>query len=454
MNSRKNGLKLGLNSAVSRRNFNFSTDARIEALKQIRLKKRSEKKMYWGVNAYNEWREERLRTFNYDYAIYMADLKNLETLEKENFEYAMVRFIPEVTKSKGKGPYPGRTLYQLCTSIQKYLNVNKIPWKIVKGNELEDVKIVLDNVMKERAVKNIGMVKKQANVIMYEYENELWSKGLLGESDPDTLHNTVLFLIGINCILRAGDEHYYLRRDMPDKDSQLQFKVNSKGQRCLVYTEDTVTKANDGGLKNMKSDRKIVWVCPSSDVTRCPVRLVEKYIKLCPDNYFQKPNFYLQSLQKPTPSKWYASQVVGQNTLGKVIKTMLHDARIDGYFTGHSLRRSGTTRLFQAGVERKIIKEITGHKSDAVDCYAITSDEQKQQISEIIAKEPSIEENVPKSVETSNVKSPSLCVDHDGEKSNYNLNASNVGEMITNILDKTTSKGKTVIKLEIEITHD
>ena len=132
---------------------------------------------------------------------------------------------------------------------------------------------------------------------------------------------------------------------MPEKCSQLQFKRNSAGQKCLVYTEDTVTKANDGGLKNMKSDRKIVWVYPSKNVNRCPVRLVQKYINLCP-NYHKKANFYLKSLQKPRINQWYAGQVVGQNTLGKVIKTMLYDARIDGYFTGHSLRRSGTTRLF------------------------------------------------------------------------------------------------------------
>ena len=243
----------------------------------------------------------------------------------------------------------------------------------MKDSEFEDIQIVLDNVMRECANANIGTAKKQANVITYEYENELWNKGLLGEHNPDILHNTVLFLIGINCILRAGDEHYYLRRDMPDKLSQLQFKKNSQGQRCLAYTEDTVTKANDGGLKSMKSDRKVVWVYHSSNINRCPIHLVEKYLALCP-RYYGKPNFYLQSLQKPTPTRWYAGQVVGQNTLVKVIKTMLHDTRINGYFTGHLLRRSGTTRLFQAGVDSKLIKEISSHKSDAVDCYAITSD--------------------------------------------------------------------------------
>ena len=237
--------------------------------------------MYWGVNPYNDWREERLRTFNYDYPIYMADLNKLESLTKENFEYAMVRFIPEVTKIKG-GNYPGSMLYQMCTSIQKYLNVNKIPWKVVKGEDFHEIKVVLDNVMKERAVENIGMVKKQAQVITYEYENELWQKGILGEDNPDKLRNTVLFLIGMNAILRAVDEHYNLHREMPTKASQIQFERDPDGVKCVVYREDAVSKTHDGGIADRKTDRKEVWIYPNDDVNRCPVRLIDKYLGLCP----------------------------------------------------------------------------------------------------------------------------------------------------------------------------
>ena len=86
---------------------------------------------------------------------------------------------------------------------------------------------------------------------------------------------------------------------------------------------------------------------------------------------------------------WYKGQVVGSNTLGKVVKGLLHDARIDGYFTGHSLRRTGTTRLCQAGVQKKLVKEISGHWSDAIDAYQVTSHEQKKQISHILANKSS-----------------------------------------------------------------
>ena len=131
-------------------------------------------------------------------------------------------------------------------------------------------------------------------MISYEMENHLWSTGVLGEDSPDKLHNTVLFLIGINVYLRAVDEHYNLRREMPTQASQIQFERNSKGQKCLVYREDCVTKTHDGGINDMRRDRKVVWVYPSTNIERCPVRLVDKYLSLCP-LYFRKSNFYLQS---------------------------------------------------------------------------------------------------------------------------------------------------------------
>ena len=38
-------------------------------------------------------------------------------------------------------------------------NTNEIPWKIVEGVEFEEVKMVLDNVMKERTALNVGVRK-------------------------------------------------------------------------------------------------------------------------------------------------------------------------------------------------------------------------------------------------------------------------------------------------------
>ena len=61
-------------------------------------------------------------------------------------------------------------------------------------------------------------------MVTTEIENDLWEKGILGEDTPCKLRNTVLFLLGLHVTLRAIDEHYYLRRDMSNKKSQLQFE--------------------------------------------------------------------------------------------------------------------------------------------------------------------------------------------------------------------------------------
>ena len=57
-----------------------------------------------------------------------------------------------------------------------------------------------------------------------------------------------------------------------------------------------------------------------------------------------------------------------------------------GFFTNHSLRRTGGTRLFRTGVDHKLVKEATGHRSDSVDDYQITSDEQCECMCKIIAE--------------------------------------------------------------------
>ena len=432
------------------RKFNLVSDQHVHDLKQIRLKPKSEAKVNWRVNAYNEWRNYRLMNFNYDVPIYYADLNDLNTLTKENLASALCRFIPEVTKQKGDGQYPGRTLYQMVCAIQKHLNVNRLPWKLLEGegSVFGEVRIVLDNIMKERTAANVGVSKKQAGVITFEMENRLWSQGVLGEDSPDKLRNTVLFLVGMNVTLRAVEEHYYLRCEMPTRCSQLQFERDPDNVKCLVYREDTVSKTHDRGISDRKSDRKEVWIYPNDNVSRCTVRLVEKYLSLCPP-YYKKDNFYLQSLQCPTPRQWYAGQVIGTNTIGKVVSELMQQGGIDGFFTNHSLRRSGGTRLFCAGVDRKLVKEVTGHRSDAVDNYQITGHDQRRAISKIV--QGNVGEEVVK-LDENEVKDTEVTVPP--KKSAHAVSSSNVTEIIQEVLKATSTKGKTVIRLEIEIHNE
>ena len=131
-----------------------------------------------------------------------TNLDDLTSVTKVNLEQALCLFMAEVTKVSGE-EYLGKTLYQLAVSIEHYLNEKGLKGKLVDGPNFEWFRIMLDNVMKERALANIGMVKKQAELIPMNFENELWECGILGEDNGDKLHNTILFLLGINCSLKG-----------------------------------------------------------------------------------------------------------------------------------------------------------------------------------------------------------------------------------------------------------
>ena len=170
---------------------------------------------------------------NYDPIIEKCDLRKLDNFMKCDLEHTLSCFIPEVTKSKGEGPFPSKTLYEMIVSIQKYLTVRNLRWKLVEGDDFFTLRTVLDNVMQERSAMNIGTVVKKANLITYKFEEKLWKRGVLGEYCPDRLRNTVLYLLGVNLALRAGDEHYQLRRSSKDKPSQFSFERNENGVRLL-----------------------------------------------------------------------------------------------------------------------------------------------------------------------------------------------------------------------------
>ena len=69
-----------------------------------------------------------------------------------------------------------------------------------------DFYYVLDNVMKQKSAQGLGQIQ-QSEVISKQAEDKMWSDGLLGESHPQQLCDTVLYLLGINLALHRGKEH-------------------------------------------------------------------------------------------------------------------------------------------------------------------------------------------------------------------------------------------------------
>ena len=116
------GRKLGFaaSKTVSNvRRFKKISDEKLVELKKETIKRRTYAKIQWAVKAFRDWRVNRLNDISgFDVCIYESDIDRVELLEKDSFEFAMCKFLAEVTKVKDGGEYPGKTLYQIVVSIQ------------------------------------------------------------------------------------------------------------------------------------------------------------------------------------------------------------------------------------------------------------------------------------------------------------------------------------------------
>ena len=61
--------------------------------------------------------------------------------------------------------------------------------------------------MKLRCQQGVGNTVCQAEVLAYDDEELLWSKGILGIDNPNKLLKTLVFILGMHCALRTGKEH-------------------------------------------------------------------------------------------------------------------------------------------------------------------------------------------------------------------------------------------------------
>ena len=75
---------------------------------------------------------------------------------------------------------------------------------------------------------------------------------------------------------------------------------------------------------------------------------------------------------------------LGHNKLNSMVKTMMSEAGVEGYYPNHSLRATAVSRLFRNDVGDKLIKWVTGHRSDALQRYKRETEEHLLKVSKIV----------------------------------------------------------------------
>ena len=213
--------------------------------------------------------------------------------------------------------------------------------------------------------------KTERQAIMKEEEKEMWSASVLGETSPNTLLKTLCFYIGKLFGLRAS-KHRMLR---------LHNFVVSENEMSFV---ENVSKTYHGGLKDLKRNpRNVKHYCHTDNDKEhnpCIVKLFKKYTSMVSElsrRYFR-------------PSKTcykFENVLVGVHKLNSLLPSLTTAVGLEPK-TAHSLRVTCASTLFQNNVEEKLIRERTGHISNALFRYEKPWEEQIKCVSGCIGPPP------------------------------------------------------------------
>ena len=184
-----------------------------------------------------------------------------------------------------------------------------------------------------------------------EEEETLWRTGLLGDSNPQQLLDTMIYCCGLFFALRSGREHRQLRRSPP----QIQLIEQAVERASLKYQED-ISKNHPGGLKGRKITPKVVYHHANiANPEHYFVRLFKNYTSLTPPDAPANAYYLKPAKNQPTSTCWYSCQPSGHNPLGNTVARLCQSAGISGFKTNHSLRATSASRLHQSGVEEQQI---------------------------------------------------------------------------------------------------
>ncbi len=357
-----------------------STRVALDKLSKKTFAESTERKIEWAVELFRQWRYARLGRNVVEHEIQNCNVDAIG-VAKSDLSYCLCTFLNEIKRVNGK-EYSAKSLYRILIMMQFFFEKKGLMYKLIDGKEFQNVKFTLDNLMKARTLDRVGVIQR-VSIITEGNEEKMWDGGTLGEDTPEKLRDTVLYLLRISCALRGGQEHRNLR--CPPYDPQVTVCTDSNGQKYLLYREDVCSKVNQGGLTGRAHDPKSVKVYGNVGTRQDIVRLYQKYISLLPKEP-KSSALYKYGLRSPkTPCTWYADKLVGVNMLKKTVSRLTKCAGLCGHFTNHSLRATAATRLFHKGVDEQVIKEVTGHRSDAVQSYKRTSEEQLKHASESLA---------------------------------------------------------------------
>ena len=216
-----------------------------------------------------------------------AESKNFETnllsYEAKQLDETLQKFFAEIRKKDGS-EYEPDSLRVMLASLDRHLREKDAAFSIAKDIEFSNSRKVLEG--KARLLRQEGFGKRPnaAKALTSQDEELLWSKGVLGSHSPQSLIQTMWFLLTQHFGLRCCQEHH----DMYIED--FAFSTDDSGIEFVTY-EENPTKTRQGGLR--KRRRVVQPKMFATGGQRCPVKLFKTFLERRPEEMRNSGPFYL-----------------------------------------------------------------------------------------------------------------------------------------------------------------
>ena len=127
----------------------------------------------------------------------------LLTEDAEDLSKWLCYFCMEVRKANGE-PYTPRTILQILAGLLRYMREQKKhAFNIMDSKAFPELHRLLDSLFRNLHSQGVGTDRKQAKVIGFDEERQLWASSALSTDTPQGLLNVVFYYNGVNLALRG-----------------------------------------------------------------------------------------------------------------------------------------------------------------------------------------------------------------------------------------------------------
>ena len=338
------------------------------------IRKQDAKNTTYGTNyAFNTIRR---------FLVSVGEVRHPEKIETGKLDTLLCRFFIAAKRRDGKQFEPD-CLSTIHRGLSRYLINKKYSANILTDTGFDRSRRTLAAKRKELVKQGLGNKPNATRELSPEEVNTLFENGYFGDHNAESLQRAIWWFLSLHFGYRARDE----ARKLCWGDVEI---VNeSYSERYVEWKAERGTKTRNG--KENEQKRAYDPVLYPTNTSRCPVAYFEKYKSYRPvDACKSESPFFLQIDRKANLDSctWYLSKAMGKNSIGSILST----ARKRFGFAGrkvanHSVRKTGISRLLDAGVSDLFVAQHVGMKnSDSLKSYHSANKKQRMDMSRILSE--------------------------------------------------------------------